>query len=162
MAGQIQNLLKTQSLETVSPAAFKQVGGVMFPDATANIDMARLVSIVSAFQSVTSPNYGQPIPQTSQVISCVGSETLLSNTKNTTSLIQSISLTNGGGVPITCDILVGSAIVAQFVANPSSTTVGLSIGSSFYLDSANALTVSVTSGTASELTTTALIIGVCQ
>jgi len=138
MAGQIQNLLKTQSLETVSPAAFKQVGGVMFPDATANIDMARLVSIVSAFQSVTSP------------------------TKNTTSLIQSISLTNGGGVPITCDILVGSAIVAQFVANPSSTTVGLSIGSSFYLDSANALTVSVTSGTASELTTTALIIGVCQ
>jgi len=163
MAGQIQNLLKTQSLEAVSPAAFKQVGGVMFPDATANIDMARLVSIVSAFQSVTSPNYGQPIPQTSQVISCVGSETLLSNTKNTTSLIQGISVTNGGGVPITCDILVGSAIVAQLVANPSSTTIGLSIGSSpFYVDSANPLTVSVTSGTASELTTTALIIGVCQ
>jgi len=161
MTGQIQNLLKTQSLEAVSPAAFKQVGGVMFPDATANIDMARLVSIVSAFQSVTSPNYGQPIPRTSQVVNCVGSETLLSNTKNATSLIQSISVTNEGGVPITCNILVGSAIVAQLVAPPTSSAIATLLNP-FYVDSSNPLTVTVTSGTASDLTTTALIIGVCQ
>jgi hypothetical protein len=161
MVGQIQNLLKTQSLEAVAPSAFKQVGGVMFPDATANIDMARLVSIVSAFQSVTSPNYGQPIPQTSKVVSCTGSETLLSNTGNTTSLIQAISCDNGGGVPITCDIKVNAVIIHQLVVNPTASAFATPL-TPFYIDSNSPLTVAVTSGTASDLTTNALVIGVCQ
>jgi len=161
MTGQIQNLLKTQSLEAVAPAAFKQVGGVMFPDVTANIDMARLVSIVSAFQSVTSPNYGQPIPQTASVVSVNGSEAILSNTGNTTSLVQAISCTNAGGAPVTCDIKVGTVILYQLVVGPAASAVA-SPFSPLYIDNQLSLSVTVTSGSASDLTTNALFIGVCQ
>jgi len=163
MRGLIQNQLKSQSLDTVKPAAFKQVGGVIFPDSTANMDMAKLSAIVEAFQSVHSPNYGQPIPQTSSLSTQSGSETLLSLTGNEVALIQGVTMVNAGGAPIIAHVKVGSAVIGVIAVDPASTLVLSPVHmSSFYLDSLNDLSVAVTSGTASDLTTTALSMRVCQ
>tara|TARA_R110002096_G_scaffold197298_1_gene380567 strand:- start:510 stop:1007 length:498 start_codon:yes stop_codon:yes gene_type:complete len=165
MKGLVQNQLKNQSLGTVKPAAFKQVGGVIFPDSTANMDMAKLSSIVEAFQSVHSPNYGQPIPQSSEIHSVVGNESLITLTGNEVALVNAISCTNGGGAPITVQIKVGTMILAVVQLDPASTipmnSNGINIGS-FYLDSLNAINISVTEGNPSDLTTTALTMRVCQ
>jgi len=163
MRGLIQNQLKSQSLDTVKPAAFKQVGGVIFPDSTANMDMAKLSAIVEAFQSVHSPNYGQPIPQTSVLSTQSGSETILSLTGNEVALIQGVTMTNAGGAPIVAHLKIGSAIIAVGTIDPASIQVIVpSIAASFYLDSLNALSVTVASGSASDLSTTAISMLVCQ
>tara|TARA_B110000495_G_scaffold185535_1_gene183412 strand:+ start:72 stop:569 length:498 start_codon:yes stop_codon:yes gene_type:complete len=165
MKGLVQNQLKNQSLGTVKPAAFKQVGGVIFPDSTANMDMAKLSSIVEAFQSVHSPNYGQPIPQSSEIYSVIGNVSLITLTGNEVALVNAISCTNGGGAPITVQIKVGSMILAVLAIDPASTipmnSAGINVGS-FYLDSLNSLNISVTEGNPSDLTTTALTMRVCQ
>ena len=165
MKGLVQNQLKNQSLGTVKPVAFKQVGGVIFPDQTANMDMAKLSAIVEAFQSVHSPNYGQPIPQSSEIYSVVGNESLITLAGNEVALVNAISCTNGGGAPITAQIKVASMILAVVVIDPTSTIAMNSnannIGS-FYLDSLNTLSINVTEGNASDLTTTALTMRVCQ
>ena len=165
MKGLVQNQLKNQSLGTVKPAAFKQVGGVIFPDTTANMDMAKLSSIVEAFQSVHSPNYGQPIPQSSEIYSVLGNESLITLTGNEVALVNAISCTNGGAGAITVQIKVASMILAEVTLSPNSSipmnSNGVSIGS-FYLDSLNTLSVNVTEGNASDLTTTALTMRVCQ
>jgi len=163
MRGLIQNQLKSQSLDTVKPSAFKQVGGVIFPDSTANMDMAKLSSIVEAFQSVHSPNYGQPIPQTSQINSATGNETILTLTGNEVALVSALTLVNGGGAPMVVQIKVGAMIVAAVTLDPAATAAAIPQSMpSLYLDSLNALSVNVTSGTAGELTTTALSMRVCQ
>lgn len=163
MRGLIQNQLKSQSLETVAPSAFKQVGGVIFPDQTANMDMAKLSAIVEAFQSVHSPNYGQPIPQTSLVSSEDGTSTVLSLTGNEVSLIQAVTLTNAGAAPIVAHVKVGGIIISVANLDPGSTTALMpTLLSPLYLDSLNDLVVTVASGTAGDLTTTALSMRVCQ
>jgi hypothetical protein len=163
MKGLIQNQLKSQSLDTVNPSAFKQVGGVIFPDQTANMDMAKLSSIVEAFQSVHSPNYGQPIPQSSTVSDLVGNGTLLVVTGNQVNLVSAITCRNeGGAAPIIVRLQVGTMIVAQVEVNPNSVQSLVQTCPTFYLDSLNDLTVLVTSGTVTDLTTTALSMRVCQ
>jgi len=163
MRGLIQNQLKSQSLDTVKPSAFKQVGGVIFPDSTANMDMAKLSSIVEAFQSVHSPNYGQPIPQSSVIATVAGNETVLTLAGNEVALVSAVTLVNGGGSPMVVQVKVGAMIVAVLSIGPTTTVAAIpQFMPSIYLDSLNALSVNVTSGTAGELTTTALSMRVCQ
>ena len=161
MKGLIQNQLKSQSLEAVDPSAFKQVGGVIFPDSTANMDMARLASIVEAFQAVHSPNFGQPVPQTGDNPSVVGSENLLVLTGNQVSLVQFISITNSGGAPVEVSIQLGGTTILSVSVGPTSTEANTNLGA-FYVDSKLSLAVAVDSGTASGVTTTAVTMRVCQ
>ena len=163
MRGLVQNQLKSQSLDTVKPSAFKQVGGVIYPDSTANMDMSKLSAIVEAFQSVHSPNYGQPIPQTSAIYTASGNESVVTLTGNEVALVSALTLVNGGGAPMVVQVKVGTMVIAVVSVDPASTTAAIPQSMpSIYLDSLNALSVVVTSGTAGELTTTALTMRVCQ
>ena len=163
MRGLIQNQLKSQSLDTVKPSAFKQVGGVIFPDSSANMDMSKLSAIVEAFQSVHSINYGQPIPQTSQISAASGNETILTLAGNEVALVSALTLTNGGGAPMVVQVKVGTMIISVVTIDPASSVAAIPQSMpSLFLDSLNALSVNVASGTAGELTTTALSMRVCQ
>ena len=162
MRGLVQNQLKSQSLNSVSPSAFKQVGGAIFPDSTANMDMAKLSAIVEAFQSVHSPNYGQPIPQTVSIDTVLGTQTLLTLTGNEVARIQSITMVNSGGEPIVAHVKIGAAVIFVGMIDPATTTPLMTQSAGFYLDSLNTLSISVISGSASDLATTALSMRVCQ
>ncbi len=58
---ELRNQLKSQNLDTVQPAAFKQVGGVVFPDTKAKLDLLALREIINGFQNVHLPSYGHSI-----------------------------------------------------------------------------------------------------
>jgi len=59
---EVRNQLKSQDLDTVEPAAFKNVGGVVYPDNKAKNNLESLNEIVTSFRSVHTPTYGNPIP----------------------------------------------------------------------------------------------------
>ena len=162
MRGLVQNQLKSQSLDTVKPSAFKQVGGVIFPDSTANMDMSKLSAIVEAFQSVHSPNYGQPIPQTSEVSTGVGNKTLLELEGNEVALVSAITCVNASAAPTNIQIKVGSMVVVEQAIAPGVANRILTNMPPLYIDSLNDLTVAIVSGEATALTTTALSMRVCQ
>jgi len=62
---ELRNLLKNQTLDDVEPSAFKQTGGVVFPDATAAPDLEDFTDIVGSFKAVHLPTNGAcPIPHT--------------------------------------------------------------------------------------------------
>ncbi len=58
---ELRNQLKNQNLDTVEPKAFKQVGGSVFPDNKAKLDLDSLRDIITGFQAVHLPSYGHSI-----------------------------------------------------------------------------------------------------
>lgn len=58
---ELRNQLKNQNLDTVQPSSFKQVGGSVFPDNNARLDLDSLRDIITGFQAVHLPSYGHRI-----------------------------------------------------------------------------------------------------
>ena len=163
MRGLVQNQLKSQSLDTVNPEAFKQVGGVIFPDSTANMDMAKLVAIVEAFQSVHSPNYGQPIPNSGKKFSRTDTGSIVTATGNEVRRVIAVSYTNASGAPITLDLELDNTVIqAGAIVGPAETVVA-TIPDNLFIDvQLSGLAVTVLTGDGPSLTTTALSILVVQ
>jgi len=162
---ELSNQLKNQNLGAVSPAAFLQVGAPVFPDDTTTTPLHAFQAIVSAYQAVHLPSFGQPIPQTGAVVSVDGAENILVPEKAEVCHVQYISLTNGGGAaPIVASITLGGMAIgldsgASYSAEttiPPSTTFSFPV--SIDADLNLPLAVSVSSGTASDLTTKAAYI----
>lgn len=98
MQNDLRNQLKGQTLDAVKPAAFKQVGGVVYPDQTAARNLDDFESIVKSYQAVHLPTFGKPIPQSTNTETAVLStteKTLLTANKNETLEILSISVPGG-------------------------------------------------------------------
>ena len=160
---ELSNQLKNQNLGAVSPAAFLQVGAPVFPDDTTTTPLNAFQSIVSAYQAVHLPSFGQPIPQTGAVVSVDGAENILVPEKAEVCHVQYISMTNSGGAaPIIASITLGGMAIAfsgdysTALTVPPSTTFSFPV--SIDVDLNLPLAVSVSSGTASDLTTKAAYI----
>lgn len=68
MQNELRNQLKSQTLDEVNPSAFKQVGGVVFPDAAAARNLNDFMEIVNAYKAVHLPTNGTlPIPRSTTV-----------------------------------------------------------------------------------------------
>ena len=164
---ELSNQLKNQALETVSPAAFLQVGGPVFPDDTTVSPLHALSQIVTAYQAVHLPAFGQPIPKTGAVVSVDGAENLLVPTKSQVAKVEYISFTNlGGAAPIIATLTLGGmnigfpADYSTAITIPPSTTFSYPV--SIVADVNLPLVVAVTSGTAAELTTKAAYVLLSQ
>lgn len=154
---EIRNQLKSQSLGAVAPSSILQVGGVIFPDDAAVINMLDLQQIVEAFRSVHSPAYGQPIAGTNDVAQGTGQGSVLATANdNEVYRIDSIFLANtGGAAPITAILKLGAAPINSTmdsmnnaVLQPAGNAVTMG---PFFMDSNTALTVAVTDGDAADL-----------
>ena len=164
---ELSNQLKNQALETVSPTAFLQVGGPVFPDDTTVSPLHALSQIVKAYQAVHLPAFGQPIPKTGTVVSVDGAEHLLVPTKSQVAKVEYISFTNlGGAAPIIATLTLGGmnigfpADYSTAITIPPSTTFSYPV--SIVADVNLPLVVAVTSGTAAELTTKAAYVLLSQ
>jgi len=162
---ELSNQLKNQDLGTVSPAAFLQVGAPVFPDDTTTTPLHAFQEIVGAYQAVHMPAFGNPIAQTGGVVSVDGAENLIVPEKAEIYHVQYISLTNGGGAaPVIASVTLGGmalgfdsgASYSTAVTIPPSTTFSFPV--SIDADLNLPLVVSVSSGTASDLTTKAAYI----
>jgi hypothetical protein len=161
----IRNQLKSQSLDTVIPSAFKQVGGVVFPDTSAVMNLNDLTQIVNSYRSVHAIAYGSPIPNTGTVKTGIENGEGLEPLDNEAYNVLAISATNGGGAaPLEVEITI-SDVKMYAGAIPPNQTIGLGDLPAifpFTLVKGNALKFTVTSGTATDLTAKVAYNKTCQ
>lgn len=161
--GEIRNQLKSQSLETVVPQSFEDVGGRVFPDEPSIGDQLDLTQIVNAWRSTHAPTYGNPIGQSSQTVQKAGASgeaivTALEATKSQVWRVQGMAIANAGGAaPVGCKILLGDLVLTTDASgNPSGTTPVNSqngvITYPLFVDLNSPLKFAVTSGTGTDAT----------
>ncbi len=145
-AQEIQNQLKSQDLQTVSPSAFAQVGNPIFPDSSTVEGLQVLRHVVLSWASVHAPTYGHPIPQSGAVETVTGtSGTLLSLDNNATALIQRIECESVGGSIVT--ISVGGLVQTEFAVAPATASNALDGKQLFTIDTNQDLTFTATETT---------------
>ncbi len=161
MASEFQNLIKTKSIGAITPQQILAAGENIFLDIQASADINSINKAIQAYARIHSPNYGQPIANSGSITSVAGSETLLSPSESEVRRILSISAVNGGGAPIVGTVKLGSIVIAAFAIDPASTGV-IDIPNNLFIDKNLPLSVAVSSGTASELTSSVASILVFQ
>ena len=122
--GVIVNQLKSQNLDQVLASAFKQVGGVVFPDERALASLGELVHIVEAWRATHAISYGSPIPNegTDYTAAPAVVDTpvdLVAPSATESVLVNAISTVNSGGAPVIGTITLGDGVIlATFAATP--------------------------------------------
>ena len=154
---ELQNQLKNQTLDSLLPSSIKTVGGVVFPDQKADLNLEAFDSVVRHWQSVHVPSYGQSIAGSFAIVTVDGSESILSPGTNQVARIQTLTLTNAGGAaPIAIQIKTGTALLIAADVGPGETlTLATTTAGLFpiFIDKNIPLVVSVTGGAATDLTT---------
>tara|TARA_R110000803_G_scaffold4729_1_gene15803 strand:+ start:409 stop:912 length:504 start_codon:yes stop_codon:yes gene_type:complete len=158
MVDELRNQLKSQDLSNLLASSVSNVGGSVFPDEPAAVDIEVFTSIIEAWQKVHVPSYGTPIAGSFVVASVDGSETILTPSTNQVARVQAIACENtGGAAPIIVNLVLGSTVIASNIrVDPLSITeLSSQVPALFpiYLDKSLPLSISVTSGTAADLTT---------
>jgi hypothetical protein len=103
MAGnqQLRNILKTINFGNLTGANINEIGKNVFADLGAKADITNLQEITNAWRAVTTPAYGQFIPQTSAQfngpISNIGETAILTPTGNEVFVIWGINIKNASG-----------------------------------------------------------------
>jgi len=118
---EISNQLKSQSLGDVTPEAFKQVGGRVFPDASAFDGLTDLVAIVEAYRATHLPSYGAVIPSTGggfnvAPASLNDSESLVEALENEVYQIQAISIDYVGTGTGDFELYLGDTLLGKGTA----------------------------------------------
>ena len=154
---ELSNQLKSQNLDTVLPSSLKQVGGAVFPDVPTVGGLAAYRHVVDSYRAVHLTAYGQSIPGSFAVVTVDGSENILSPGTNQVARIQTLTLTNAGGAaPIAIQIKTGTALLIAADVGPGETlTLATTTAGLFpiFIDKNIPLSVSVTGGAATDLTT---------
>ena len=156
--GEIRNQLKSQNLGALLPTSIKQVGAQVFPDNTTIQDQLDFAQIIRAWASVHNPTFGTPIGSTGATSTKDGAETLLQLTKVQVAKLLNVSFTNAGGVPLEVQLLINNVPLAldntgqTILAVNGGETLGVNLAGLF-ADVNLPVSVSVASGTASDLTT---------
>lgn len=158
--GEIINQLKSQNLDDVLPTSFKQVGGVVFPDARALPDLGDLSEIVKAWGATHAPAGGNPIPSTgaSYSASPVATDTavdLVAPAATEVVVVTAISTDNAGVAPIIGFVSIGGAAALSFTASPATNDEPMQLQFPYSVAKGAVMQVTVTSGTATDLTVNA-------
>ena len=152
MSSEFQTLVQGQSIDSITPQQILAAGSPVFLDIKTNADIGAINKLIEAYGRIHAPTYGQPIPMSGEISSKDGSETILSPSSNEVRKIIAVNVVNAGGAPIVGTLTLGGMVVANFAADPASTTV-LSDISDLFASKNFPLAVAVASGTAAELTT---------
>ena len=161
---EIRNQFKNQSLATLVASSIQVVGGRVFPDQPAITDLESFKAVVQSWQGVHVPTYGQPIPASGAAEALTGAGVLSTATGNVVKRVHAIVLKNtGDSAPIVVGITqAGVSLIALpdgGVVIPSGSIV---IDGPFFVDVNTPISITVTSGTAGELSTSAVVHNVVQ
>jgi len=163
MPSEFQNLIKTKSIGSITPSQILDAGSNIFFDVQTSQDINAINNAIPAYSNIHAPFFGQPIPLSGAVGSVDGSETLLAPSSNEVRRVIAIDATNtGGGAPIVFDITLGGMIISFGNICAPATTVNIISDANIFASKNLPLAVSVTSGTAGELTSSVASILVTQ
>ena len=156
---EVRNQLKSQNFSTVSPTAFGEVGGRVFPDNPSIGDVNDLIQIVKGWRAVHLPSLGSPISKSATITSQTGNGDILQPTNAQVMRVQTVAFSNidtGPQVIIAqiIDVSTGTACPLNLNPDPAAGTNALTVaaGESFsvnvdlILDSNHKLFIAVTSG----------------
>jgi|TARA_R110000824_G_C15157934_1_gene671629 hypothetical protein len=167
MVDELRNQLKSQDLSNLLASSVANVGGSVFPDEPAAVDIQVFSSIIQAWQKVHVPSYGTPIAGSFVQTTHAGAKTLIEPGTNEVAQVQQINLENAGGAaPIGVILLTGSTVLITTEIQPSETlsiqsppTVGLL---PVYVDKSCPLSVVVASGDPDDLVSTTVYALIAQ
>jgi len=156
---ELSNQLNSQTLGDVLPSAFKQVGAAVFPDSGTVGGLNAFRDIVHSWVATHSPLNGSVVPSTGtefEVTAAVVDTAvdLVAPAAQEVIQINGVCIVNGGGAPATVVIKVGEkTVIDSVIANPASTTVPTGVFlPQLTLCAGQSLTITVTSGTATDIT----------
>ena len=164
---QIGNQLKSQTLDTVVSTTFNTVGGRVFPDLSAEKGLLEFIAIVDSWRATHAQAFGAPLPNAGVGFSVSTSSTdspvdLVAAVDNQVVRINAISTTNaGGGAPVGFEIHLGDTLLISGASTPSSTEA-VALNVPIYVSKGQTLTLTATSGTASDLTAKASGVNSCS
>ena len=151
---EIRQQLRNQSLENLLITSINTVGGRIFPDDLAVIDMDALTQIVNTWQNTHVATYGQVLPNSGVLLEGIADGGGLAAGDNEVIDVQAISLANSGGAPIEVTISFGDLpLVAVAIPPAGQTSAELAVaGLSFPITMSKGLSLKfvVTSGTAAD------------
>lgn len=161
MPSQFNTLVQGLSIESITPQQILAAGEPIFLDIKTTSDINSINTLIQSYARIHAPTYGQPIPLSGLVSSAEGSEALLEPNSNEIRKVIAIDVANAGAAPITGTITLGGVYYVAFASNPAE-TAALALPSELYASKSLPIAVVVTSGTASDLTTTLASILVVQ
>jgi len=163
MPSEFQSLVKSKSIASITPQQILAAGQGVFLDIQTSPDLTAINKLIPAYHHIHSPNYGQPIPLSGSVSSVDGSETLLAPASSEVAQVLAMSAVNtGGGAPVIFDVTLGGMVISSANAAAPGSSLVIAITSPLYASKNLPLAVSVTSGTAAELTTSCASILISQ
>ena len=163
---EIRNQLKSQDLDTLEASSLNTVGGRVFPDAAAVPSLRDLVSVADAWRATHATAYGGPIGGTDAVVTHAmqtdNVEAIFTPTGKQLAQISAVQVANGGGAPMTADLLIGGVLVAAGLTINPSESGGFDIDSTLIVGPSTPLQVHITSGTVADATSKAayVLVGV--
>ena len=156
---ELRNQLKSQNLSTVSPTAFGEVGGRVFPDNPSIADVNDLIQIVKGWRAVHLPSLGSPISKSATITSQTGNGDILQPTNAQVMRVQTVAFSNIDVTPQDIvgqiiDVSTGTACPLNLNPDPASGTntltlpagETLSVNVDLILDSNHKLFFAVTNG----------------
>jgi hypothetical protein len=153
MPSQFNTLVQGLSIDSITPQQILAAGSPVFLDINTNADISSINKLIQSYARIHTPTYGQPIPMSGSISSIDGAGTVLAPSSNEMRKIIRINVVNAGGVPVVGTITLGGMVVAGFAADPTSTTIIEQQSQNLFASKNLPLAVTVTSGTASDLTT---------
>lgn len=149
---EIRQQLRNQSLEDLLSTSIKTVGGRIFPDDLAVIDMDALNQIVSTWQSTHVPAYGQVLPNSGSLVEGIADGGGYEPSDNEVVDILAIDAANGGASPIEFTISIGDLAIINSALPPNGGVTSSELGALFPLTLSKglALKFTVTNGTPSD------------
>ena len=148
---EIRQQLRNQSLDDLLSSSIQTVGGRIFPDDLAVIDMDAFNQIIRAWRSTHVATYGNVIPNTGAIQENIPDGSGVSPGNNEVLDVVAISLANGGGAPIEVSVRLGDLPIINIAVPPTGVTSS-ELGAIFplTLSSTLALKFVVTSGTSAD------------
>lgn len=156
---EVRNQLKSQNFSTVSPTAFGEVGGRVFPDNPSIADVNDLIQIVKGWRAVHLPSLGSPISKSATITSQTGNGDILQPSNAQIMRVQTVAFSN---VDVQAQVIIaqiidvssGTACPLNLNPDPAAGTnnltiqpgESLSVNVDLILDSNHKLFLAVTSG----------------
>ena len=162
LPSQFNTLVQGLNIEAITPQQILAAGEPIFLDIKATSDINSINTLIQSWTRIHAPTFGQPIPGSSFGNSRAGQGSLVTATGNEIRMVITVAYTNAGGAPIVVDLTLGSIPIQKNATIVPTETLVAQIPSNLYVDSLNALHVSLVSGDNNDLSATALSFLVVQ
>jgi len=154
---EVANQLKSQTLDEVISTSFNTVGGRVFPDLNASLDILDLIKIVDSWRATHAQTYGNVIPDTGTSFSVAPSSTdtpvdLVAPANNEVIRVNGVSFRNGGSGAVEYELRIGDVLLEKGAVAPGQDASTTTLYQTLILSKGQTLTITATTGTAADLT----------